>query len=245
MNASDMNDLPPRNHNNPPDPLLLEADERVANANRWLTERPEITDVDMADKAAFAIEQITATFNALDGQRLQEGRDFKKVQDAKYANPLRLLELAKNKMVALRRQWLLKEQARLDIERAAAEAEAKRKADEAAKAKVAAEALTAPLQAVLESELTAQAAQEAAEKAAAIPERATIKGALSSKATGLRTVWLARITNRAEAFRHYKADPVLLAAIDEAMLRLATKDAVAAKDTTKAPAGVEFYSEQR
>jgi hypothetical protein len=97
--------------NSPPDPLLAEASERVDTCNKWLKERSdwEKWDPETADKANFFISQIGGTFDALDGRRLDEGREFKKQQDAVYKAPLALLTMAKDKLVPLRRAWLKRE----------------------------------------------------------------------------------------------------------------------------------------
>lgn len=231
--------------NSPPDPLLLEADERVDTATKWLTERAEITDVDMADKANFFASQIAATYGALDKQRLAEGRVFKTAQDTKYNGPLRLLDMAREKLLAMRRVWLMKKQAEVDEAKRIADAEAKRVADEAAAAAKRAQEKQTDLRAQLEAEEASARAELAQKAAAAAPTRATIKGSFTTTAVGLRTVWSAKITDRGAAMRHYKKDLNLIAAIDDALLRLASAEARVVKDPTKAPPGVEFISEQR
>lgn len=238
-------------HNQPPDPLLAEAAERVDSANRWLKERGDwqAWDKELADKANAFIGQITGTFDALDGRRLDEGREFKKKQDAVYKSPLALLTLAKEKLVPLRRAWLKREDDRLQEERRKAEAEAAaaRKAAEEAERK-AQEALTKKGGDPLRAELAAQEAKQAAEQAAlaaeTMPDRAVISGSYSQRATGLKTVWKARVVNLGDALRSYKKNPVVLAAIEEVIVRVATKEAVAAKDPAKAPKGIEYFSEK-
>ena len=93
--------------NNPPDldPLIIEAGERIDAANRWLTERgnlDEWTD-EIADKANGFISQIGATAKELDDQRLRENREHTARQTAKYGQPLSLLDMAKSRLVVLRR----------------------------------------------------------------------------------------------------------------------------------------------
>lgn len=236
---------PQPGHNNPPDPLLLEADERVDVATKWLTERAEITDVDMADKANFFASQIAATYGALDKQRLAEGRVFKTAQDTKYNGPLRLLDMAREKLLAMRRVWLLKKQAEVDEAKRIADAEAKRVADEAAAAARRAQEKTTDLRAQLEAEEASARAELAQKAAAAAPTKAVIKGSFTTTAVGLRTWWGARITDRKLALKHYAKHPTMINAIDEALRTITHVEAKIAKDPTKAPPGVEFISEQR
>lgn len=166
--------------NNPPDPLITEYLERIDTAEKWLAERPEITDETMADRAAFFISQVAATWKALDDQRKAESRTFKAAQDAKYNSPLTLLESAKGKLLVLRNAWLAKKQKKLDDERAAAQAEADRVAREtAATLKAAQEEEAKKGRTSLRTEQAAAEAQEKLEEAKAkveaIPERAQIR----------------------------------------------------------------------
>lgn len=237
-------------NNNPPDPLIAEAEERITTANRWLTERKEITDAAMADKLAFYISQVSGTFDALDEQRLQEGRDFKIKQDKKYSSPLDLLTRAKTALVALRTAWLKKEDARLLAEKAALEAEAKRKADAAAEAVRLAEEEAQkkggdPLRAAAAADALKKEAEVATERAQAEPAKAVIKGTYTTRAVGLREVWDAQITDAAAAFKTYKKRPEVVTAIRDAMQKVAKADAQKLKDVTAAPAGVRFFSEKK
>lgn len=235
--------------NNPPDPLIVEANERVDTANKWLTQRPLITDMVTADKANFFISQLGATFTALDNRRKDENRDWLSKQDVIYKDPLALLTAAKTKLTDKRREFLKREEDRLAIERRKAEEEAAAKVKAADEAQRAAEAAAKkkggdPLRAELAAQKAAEAAEEAQAKAEAVPERATISGAYSARATGLRSTWHAEITDFKAAFKTYKKDPAVVAAIKEAMTRVAKADAVRLKDTTKAPEGVRFWMEK-
>jgi hypothetical protein len=243
--------------NNPPDPLLAEAAERVDNANRWLKERGkwEDWDAETADKANFFVSQIGATFDALDGRRLEEGREFKKKQDAVYKTPLTLLEMAKAKLVPLRRAWLQREDARVQEERRKAEAEVERKRKEAEDAeRKAAEALKKKGGDPLRAELAAQQAQEAAAEAeqalGQMPEKAQIRGTFTTTAKGLSDFWSAEITDLSAAFKHYNAKnnpnkSILTAAISEAIQRIANAEAKRVKDETAGPPGIAFKKERR
>jgi hypothetical protein len=241
--------------NNPPDPLILEADERIDAANRLLTETTEVTDMETADKVNFFAGQIQATWKALDDQRLQEGRDFDAAQAKKYRTPLQLLLAAKAKVVALRVAFLKKREDELAEQKRQAEAEAKAIADRAAAAAAKAEAEAKkkggdPLRAEQEARRLAQEAEDAREAAAAAPTRAQITGAYSARATGLRDVWSAEVEDLSAAFKHYNkkgtgTKAALEKVIRECIGRLADADAKLLKDEAKAPPGIKFIKERK
>lgn len=245
--------------NNPPDadPLLVEAQERVDTANRWLTERDDWAqwDAETADKANFFIAQVSATHAALDGQRLEEGRKFKAAQEAKYSAPLSLLLMAKDKLAKMRREWLKREDDRIAAEKRRQEEAAMKALAEAEEARKRAEAEAAkkggdPLRAELQAQEAAKKAEEIAMAAAEAPEKAVIKGAFTTRATGLREVWSAEVLDLSEAFKHYnkKANPHkagLEDAIRAYIVGVATKEARLYKDEAKAPPGIKFIKDRR
>lgn len=243
--------------NLPPDPLLIEASERIDNANRWLAERSDwkAWDAAVADKAQFFLNQIAATYKALDERRLDEGRAFKAAQDKVYRDPLALLTTAKAKLEPLKVAWLKREDDRVQAERArvAAEAEAKRKAAEEAERK-AQEAETQKgadtIRASHEAEKAWQEAEEAKAAVEAAPERAVIKGSYTTTAKGLRDFWSAEIVDISEAFRFYnkKSNPHrgrLEAAIRDAIQSIADGEARLLKDESKAAPGIRFVKDRR
>ncbi len=241
--------------NSPPDPLILEADERIDAANRLLTEVGEVTDMETADKVNFFAGQIQATWKALDDQRLQEGRDFDAAQKTKYRTPLELLVAAKAKVVALRVAFLKKREDELAEQKRQAEAEAKAIADRAAAAAAKAEAEATrkggdPLRAEQEARRLAQEAADAKEAAAAAPTKASITGAYSARASSLKDYWSAEIEDLSAAFKHYNrkgtgTKAALEKVIRECIERLATDDARIFKDETKAPPGIKFKKERK
>lgn len=236
--------------NNPPDPLIVEFNERLDTAQRWLDERKEILDESVADRCAFFISQIAGTHKALDDQRKNENRAFKKAQDDKYDAPLTLLESAKAKLLVLRNAWLKKKQDKLDAERAAAQAEADRIAAEAAATlKRAQEEEAKKGRTSLRTEQAVAAAQEAVAEAAAkveaVPARAQIRGTYTTHAVSLRDYYWAEVVDLGAAFKHYKGNADVLAAIREAITKVATDEAKALKDLTKAPPGCIFRTEKR
>jgi pyruvate/2-oxoglutarate dehydrogenase complex dihydrolipoamide acyltransferase (E2) component len=245
--------------NNPPDPLLVEAEERIGTANRYLTERgdPGAWTAEIADKANFFIGQCGATWTALDNRRKDENRAWLAKQDAIYRDPLTLLVSAKDKLTALRRTYLKREEDRLAEEKRKtdAAAEAARKAAEEAERK-AAEAATVkggdPLRAELEARKAKEAAEEAAEAAAAAPVKAAISGTYSTRSTGLKDHWRAEITDLSAAFRHYNkkghhAKASLEAAIRDAIFDYANAEAKRMKteDAANFPPGIKFIKERK
>lgn len=256
--------------NNPPDsdPLLVEAQERIDTANRYLTERGDLDQwtAEIADKAQFFIGQIAATHSALDEQRLGENREWDTKQEAKYgktgdlkkgrpgSGPLGLLALAKAKLENLRRGWLQRQEDELRKQREAKEAEAKRLADAAAEVVRKAEEEAKkkggdPLRAQMQAEEAKQKAEDAAKAAADAPVRAQIKGTFTSTAKGLTTRWSAEITDLSAAFKHFNktSNPhkaTLTRAIEACILDIAKKEAVRLKDVTAAPPGIKFTSER-
>lgn len=243
--------------NNPPDPLIVEANERITTASKWLVERPLITDMVTADKANFFISQLGATFTALDNRRKDENRDWLAKQDVIYKDPLALLIAAKTKLTDKRRDFLKREEDRLAIERRKAEEEAAAKIKAAEEAQRAAEAAAKkkggdPLRAELAAQKAAEEAEAAQAKAEAAPERAQISGTYSQRATGLRDYWSATITDLNLALKHYggKKHPSRLlieAAIRECIQGIANKEAVVLKTEDEAhfPPGIKFLKERK
>lgn len=236
----------------PADPLVAAALLRVAEATLWLNDHPDATKWDDALAASVntTIGDVDRAHDNLDGQRLQEGRDFKAEQTRKYSTPLSLLETAKGELVALRRAYLKMMEDRL--------AEQQRKTQEAAEkarqeAAAAAERLRQdsgpdPLAAELAVQEAAERATALSAKATEVPVKAYVGG--SSKATGLRDTWTAEITDIKAAQKHYLSakNPsrvVLMAAIERAVIEIATREARVTKDVKAAPPGIKFVCDRR
>lgn len=254
--ARAMGDEPPAGigHNNPPSPtplerLLDEANARIDAANRWLTERPEIVDDEMADKAGGFKKQVSDVRKDLDGMRLAENRAFEAAQKEKYGSVLDLLRRAHDMIGAKLTAYLQEKQRKADELRRQQEAEARRKQQEAAEAQRRAEesqrqAGADALRAQQAAE-NARKAAEAATQAAAQPVRAAVKGDYTTRAVTLRTIWRARVTDAKAALKHYGKHPVVQKAALEAALQLANEEAKLRKDASMAPPGFEFYPEQK
>ncbi len=252
-------ELPPRTHNQPPDPLLAEAQERIDTANKYLVERgdPKAWTPEIADKANFFIGQCGETWTALDNRRKDENRAWLAKQDAIYKDPLTLLVSAKEKLTVLRRTYLRAEEDKLaEAKRKAdAEAEAARKAAEDAERR-AQEAVTAkggdPLRAELAAQKAKEAAEEAAAAAAAVPAKAVITGAYSTRATGLKDSWSAVIEDINLATKNYMkkthpSRPILVAAIRAAVQQIANGEArlLKTEDAANFPPGIKFIKERK
>lgn len=236
--------------NNPPEPtpferLKVEADERIDTANRWITERPTITDSAMAEKATGFRDQLAATYKATEAQRKADKEPHMlaaKAVDAQYAPVLSLLESAGKAIKAKITDYLVAEQAKADAERRAREEAAWQARIQAEKDKYAAEEAAKGgdvLRAQATAEASAKAAADAA-KAAEEPVRATIKGDYNARAVTLRSSWSAEVTDEAGALKHYAKHPQVRAAALAKALDLATADAKALKDATRAPPGFRF-----
>lgn len=237
-------------HNNPPDPLFVEADERIDVANKWLTERREIADAEQADKAGGFRAQIMATRKAIDERRLDENRKWISAQTVKYAGPLDLLDRALAALKKLSDAWLVKEDARIAAAKRQQEAAAlklRQEAEEAArKAREDAERAGADvLRAQADADAKMKEAEAAAKLAARPVERAAIKGDYTTRAISFRTYWSARIVDETAALRSYAKHPTVRKACLEVALRLANDQAKTDKSASSAPKGFEFYSEQR
>lgn len=241
---------PPKDHNQPPEPIFLEAEERVAAANRWLTERPEITDDDMADKAGGFLKQCAATWTKLDGERKAEKRAYEIALYAKYEKPLDLLARAKAAIDIKIKAWLKVKADKLAEEKRQQEAEAERIRQEAEAATRRAEAEAKKKGGnVLEAQAAADAATQRAEEAALVAarpvERAQVKGTHTGRAMSLRTYWDARIVDEQKALRSYAKHPDIRAAALAAIVKVAKAEAVREKDPAKAKDGIEFFSEEK
>lgn len=247
--------------NNPPepvkDPLTIEAEERIATGNRYLTERADVTqwDDDMVQKVNAFISQTTATWNAIDSKRKKEKTAAIEAVERLYRDDLDMMLSLKNQLVAKRSTYLLAKEAQLKKEQAAREAEAREKqrlADEAQR-KIEEEAAKVggkPLEAE-RAALTAQvAADDAAAEAEKTPARATTGSGYGARSTGLRDYWSATIDDASLAFKHYnkKGNPfkaqlakAVLAAIED----IANKDANVQKVEGGDVPGITFKKDRR
>lgn len=244
--------------NNPPVSIDFEAAFETVKArigkiaevgNKWVTERPEITDAEMAGKCTDFMAQVNAALKDAEAARRAEKKpheDAAKAVDVKFRALGATLEKIKELLQPRLTTWLRKEQDRIAAERRQAE-DAARKAREEAEAaqRLAEDAAKKPGADVIGAAVAAEDAKKRAEEAAklgATPMRAQAKGDFSSRAASLRTYHSAKIVDVMKALRAFKDDAGVLAALQKAA-DAAARDARG--DQSKAPSGVEFVSDQR
>jgi hypothetical protein len=148
------------------------------------------------------------------------------------------------KVTGLLADWLSREQDRLRDE-----AEAKRKAaeDAAREAERASDraAIDGTIDSTVAAEEMAQAADEAAAAARKAPTRARVRGDLQPRAVALHDYYSAKIIDWVLARRHYRTNPKVKQAYDDAVEAAANDEARRVKDVTKAPPGVEFLKREQ
>lgn len=246
-------------HNIPPEPFV-ELNERrnalAAVANKWITERPEITNQEVADKLDLFIKQTRTFEQTAEKERKAEVEPLNKAKteiQRRYAELLAPIQKAVAELKPRLAAYLqIKERKRQELERKARE-EAERKAYAAEEARQRAEEETRKAQEgestgsgsdVIGAQVEAEAAAREAEEAARAAEhaarcKAQVKGDYG-RATVLRSDWKARFTDYDAALNHLKEHPDLKAAIQKVCNGLARSPA-----TRKMPIpGVEFYEEK-
>ena len=121
--------------NNPPGKVELDrAAEITTAAADWIAERPEIADADEAKEANGLVVKLKDSKKALAGALKVE---IKPLYDAivevktKYREPVTKIDAALASLSTLSGAWLVKERDRIAAEKAAQEAEARRKREEA------------------------------------------------------------------------------------------------------------------
>lgn len=244
-----MDDLPPRDHNQPPEPVpALRWAELVDNCNVWSTNVTKIGSAEQAGRCQAFVDQLRLETEAVQGawDQEREPHDLALVAlRAKYRPPLELLGIALDKMKALAKDWLDREKARLAHEAAErkrlaaeAEAEALRLRQEAARGG-----------ATVQAEAAAREAEQEAETARALAlkpvERAQIRGEFSPRAMSVRVTWSAVITDEKLALKHFARHPAIRTAALEAIVKLESAHARKVKDETQAPPGVAFKRDER
>jgi hypothetical protein len=206
-------------HNRPPDDPIERMTELVANANRWIAERPAIIDLEMAGTAQGFLTQLRENRDALEAAMKAERQPLDALVAGiriKYRDPLELVGMAMKRMQDKLKAWLDGEQARIDreaVERREAERRAVDKVDEARE--------RADTTGSLHDELAARRAQQELEATRRRNDRAPIKaqvrGDLSSRALSMHRRWKAEVIDKDKALKHFgKHDSVRQAALDAA-----------------------------
>lgn len=232
--------------NNPPafEVIKGRVDTLVAVANRWATERPAITDEDMAAKCSDFLDQVAAELKAAEERRVAEKKPHLDAAAAvdQLWNPLKApLELIKRLLNPRLTVWLDAKRKRIEDERRQREAEAAealRKADEAQRQ---AEATQQQGGDVIGTMLAADEAQRQADKAGKLADqaagsRAQVKGVYGTRAKSLRTYWGFEVTDPKKVPRKFLV-------VDTAAINAAIR---AADDPEKlAIPGIEIKSRQQ
>lgn len=134
--------LPPDLIDQPFEDIKQRTSDIIDNANKWLNERPEIIDEEMAGKASAFLDQIQAAAKDTEKQRKDANEPLRAAvtaSDNKYKLIATKLALAKIALGELLAPWMRKKAARIAAETKAAQeaAAAARKAEEEALAKIA------------------------------------------------------------------------------------------------------------
>lgn len=225
--------------------LRQRVEDLALTANRWLSERKEITDEDMAGKLADYKEQVSSCMKNVEAERKAKKQphiDAGKAVDLRY-NPLKTpLQKILDLIEPLQRGWLRKV-------REAQEAEARRQREEAEKAEREAQEAAARAAQVEEKgegaivhatvaaeEAAARADQAHAAAAKAEAARPRAKGDYGKRAVGLHVTHTAVVTDPLAVLRFFwgTGDPAKRHEIQT----LAEKMANAAMRATKGKAEI-------
>jgi hypothetical protein len=243
-----MSTAPGPGHNQPPTDPFENARALVANANRWIAERPEIATEEQAGSAQTFVDQLLATRDDLDAAWTKEREPFDQelvLLRVRYRAPLDLLDVAIAAMRAKAAVWLQKKRDRLDAEKREREGAARRLRAEAEQ--LARDA--AQPGATVEAQVAAQhATAEVARVEKALgrkPTRAQVKSDYAAKAMSLRTVWHAHIVDESKALDFFCNHGGSRAALLALCLAEANRMARREKRTDAAPPGVEFYTTEK
>jgi hypothetical protein len=242
-----MNDAPSLGHNQPPPDPFDRADELIANANKWIKERPEITDEEQAGACQLAIDQLRKVKEDLEADQKSRREPLDLAIAAlriQFRDPLMKIGIAMTRLQEISSAWLSKKRDRLAAEKAEQEriaAEARERANAAIEA-----AVTAPS---VEHDLEARRATEdalRASKLAAKPvPRAQVRGDYSEKAMSLRATWHAEVIDEKAALKSYAKDPDVRRVCLAEALRLASKLAREKKREDAAPPGFRFWKTEK
>lgn len=263
--------LPPRTHNNPPEPTPLERAELLIPACDDWTSKGALTDADEARvlgeflvqirKArdmvrAGAIEDRQPHLDALAAIRATVAHLMEPHEQALESIGARASKLQTKLDIAIERiagskkttgllaDWMRREQDRLKAEAEAKRQEAEQAAREAERAADRA-AVDGSIDAAVAAEEAAQTAADSEAAARKAPVRAQVRGDLAPRAVHLRDYWSAVIKDWPLARRHYRKVEKVVAAYDKAVQAAADDDARHVKDVTKAPPGVEFIKREQ
>lgn len=241
-------DLPPRDHNNPPGPvvpatLIAKVQDHTDAAGAWL-DLKAIESKEQAEKATDFVAGARKVWKELEAERKTQKKPHddagQAVQDL-FTPLLAKIDTSAKKVLALQSEWLKAEKKREDDERKEREATAQRIADEAAQRAREAEARN-DISGMIDAEAESKAAAKAV-KAASAPVKAQSGSATGGGRTvSLRTTYYCVVEKRGPALAHYRDHPEVTALIE----RLATADVRAQpKDQKTAPPGFRLVKEEK
>jgi hypothetical protein len=242
-----MNGTPGPGHNQPPESPIDRAASLVANANRWIAERPTIADNDTAGRAQDFVTQLRETKADLEAAWKAEREPHDKAigeLKTRYRTPLELVGIALTRMGEKLTPWLNAEQDRLREEAEQLRVAAAKAAADVERAKAEA-ASSGTIEAELAARRAADDAKRLAKAASKPPARARVKGDLSRRAMTLHANWHAEVVDPDKALKFYGRDPTVRAAALQAATRIASDLATETKDESKAPPGFRFVRTER
>ncbi|KKL96906.1 hypothetical protein LCGC14_1839790 [marine sediment metagenome] len=215
-------------HNQPDAFAVTKAriDALVEAANQWITTVNEITTEDQAGKASDFKNQIVAEIRKVDKERLDTTAPLRTEVDninKAYSTIKPYLDKSLARMRTMLDPWVKRLEREQQEREAAArrEAEAKRlEAEEAARK--AAENTGDVIQNEVAAESAQQEAEDAEKEAKQIGnQHVGVMGQYSTRPTGTRGTWKARITDIDKAFNYYRDNPK----IAEILVSLGSQDA--------------------
>jgi hypothetical protein len=232
-------------HNQPPPDdgaLLQRAGELVAAADKWGV----IANADQAARLGDFIVQLRESSNDLDAlERKQTGPLLTMVEAirGRFRRPREGLKLALARARSLSADWLARERVRLLEEKAAADREAEQ-ARQIAERQQEAALRTGRVEDQMTAAIAIEEADILAEKADKAPVRAVIRSDLAGKAISGRVTWTAELVDPVKARHHFAKHPKVLAAVDAAIVNVASKMASHDRDEALAPPGVRYVRKE-
>lgn len=228
-------ETPPLGHNGPPEPTPFEAMQThildlMETAQGFLDGEP-IANQETADMVGKLIDEARKARNDADAMRKAEAKPFDEGKAAVQAKWTPLTDDKKGKcalIIDTAKKALVPWLEHLEAQQRAEAAKAREEAEKARAAALEAEraASAANLEAIERVEMARKEAEQA-ERAANRADKAKAHATGGSRAIGLRSYWIAEITDRREALKHYmQAQPEALTAW---LLDQAQKDANAGK----------------
>lgn len=220
--------------------LLREAQELGKIVDVWSSQIPEIGTADQAGQARDLLAKLTARGKEAEEARKAEKQphlDAARDVDARYEPLKTLLAACAAPVKRLLEGWLQRERERQELEAAAARLEAKRLADEAAKAAQQAGSVAAAAAAQVSMQRAEEASATARKAEAAKPQVASAVG--GARAAALRRTWFAKLVSVPLACRRYGSHPEVVAVLE----KLASAEVRAAKGKITIPGFSVEYKE--